>query len=179
MGHFNILPARISAWNWQMSKSQILYEPMHLGWMVLLLQEYGNTMFPIAYISKKLLPKGVNNNNNYCTFAYTKSTPVGVYSINKMQPAKTQDTITHLYNPHCHKVPNLSAWWSEICDQGYKLHKNQTWKSSINCQLFVTSWTQTHNLRITVLMYYLCIVVDLYIMVIFCMQNERIGLSYD
>ena len=46
-------------------------------------------------------------------------------------------------------VPNLSPGLGEICGQGYK----PTWESEANCQLFATSGTRTHNLRITGMMH--------------------------
>ena len=68
----------------------------------------------------------------YCTSIYTKSTLVGVYSVIIMQPAKAQDTITHLNNPYCRQVPNL-------------------WPGGVKC---ATIGTRTHNLRITGLTHY-------------------------
>ena len=52
-----------------------------------------------------------------------------VYSVIIMQPAKAQDTITHIYNQYCRQgtqVPNLSPWWGEMFSQVYKPLTNQT-----------------------------------------------------
>ena len=63
----------------------------------------------------------------YCTSVYTKSNLVGVYSVIIMEPTKTQDTITHLYNLYCRKVPNLSGggrlveWRFANYDCGYNV----------------------------------------------------------